>query len=188
MKRIYFVLVLVSLMAVGCTSEVATTSEASVGEACSQKIVYVNMDSLTQSYMMYQDLRNEYEQSVRGSETEINGIATKLDKDINEFREKVQKGLVTRATAASMEESLTKRQQQFMLLRENTVNELAKQEVEMTGRIHKSITDYLKEFNKDFRYAMILVTTGGTPILNADPQYDITRDVVAGLNAVYSKK
>ena len=46
-----------------------------------------------------------------------------------------------------------------------------------------SLTNYLKEFNADGRYHVILSNTAKDNVLMAAEQYDITDEVVAGLNA-----
>jgi Skp family chaperone for outer membrane proteins len=45
----------------------------------------------------------------------------------------------------------------------------------------------LKEFNADGRYHVILSNTAKDNVLMANEQYDITDEVVAGLNARYKK-
>lgn len=49
------------------------------------------------------------------------------------------------------------------------MNELAEQEQVMLNKIHYNITEYLKEFNSDYRFKIILSTTSGGPVMNADP-------------------
>ena len=49
-----------------------------------------------------------------------------------------------------------------------------------------NITEYLKEFNKDYRYSVILSTSTGGPIYNADPKLDITTVLLEGLNKKYA--
>ena len=42
-------------------------------------------------------------------------------------------------------------------------------------------------FNKDHKYGLIFLKVGNN-LLYADKAYDITKDVVAGLNKAYKKK
>jgi outer membrane protein len=53
--------------------------------------------------------------------------------------------------------------------------------------VNKRIEDFLKEFNKDKGYAYILAHQPGT-IYYKDNRYDITSDVLKGLNESYKKK
>jgi lipoprotein len=46
------------------------------------------------------------------------------------------------------------------------------------------VHNYLKEYNKDKKYSIILAKSGDN-ILYADPAYNITDDVVKGMNQAY---
>lgn len=59
---------------------------------------------------------------------------------------------------------------------------MAEEEQVMLNQIQYSITEYLKEFNKDYQYGVILSTTTAGPIFNADPKLDITTVLLEGLN------
>jgi outer membrane protein len=53
--------------------------------------------------------------------------------------------------------------------------------------LRDSIQHYLAVYNKDKKYSLIL-TKQGDNILYADKNYDITAEVVAGLNKAYKPK
>ncbi len=59
----------------------------------------------------------------------------------------------------TMQENLEKKQQSFVQHRDKVMNELAEQEQVMLNKIHYNITEYLKEFNSDYRFKIILSTT-----------------------------
>ncbi len=154
--------------------------------AGSAAIAYVNMDSLVANYDMYTELSKSFQEKSSKVEAEVTAKGKSLERDVMSYQEKVQKGLVTRVQAMSLEEDLQKKQQSFLQHREQAIGQLAEEEQVMLNRIHYSIVDYLKEFNKDARYGMILSTTAAGPVLNADPSLDITRDVIAGINRYYA--
>ena len=70
--------------------------------------------------------------------------------------------------------------------RDQVMSELAEEEQVMLNRIHYSITEYLKEFNSDYRYKMILSSSTTGPVLNADPSLDLTQIILEGLNKKYA--
>ena len=53
--------------------------------------------------------------------------------------------------------------------------------------VNKKIEDFLKDFNKDKGYSYILAHQPGT-IYYKDSRYDITTEMLKGLNAGYKKK
>ena len=191
MKKYLLILSLFSLSLAGCNTLGGKGGSASLDSTLltpGSQIAYINLDSLTSKYDMYHDLRSEYETKVNKAQSDVNSRGRRLEKDVADFQEKIQKGLVTRAQAAQMEEDLGRRQQSFLAAREKSMQDLAEEEQVLLNRIHYSIVDFLAEFNHDHRYAMILSTTAGGPILNANPALDITSQVVAELNKKYASE
>jgi len=190
MKKALIVFAAAALALAGCKGGGAKTDVAasdSVATAGSGQIAYINLDSLTNNYDMYRDLKGAYEQKVTRLQNDLAARGRSLDKEIADFQDKVEKGLVTRATAGQMQDDLGKKQQNLMQYRDKVTGDLAEEEQVLLNRIHFSIVDFLKEYNAGFRYSMILSTTAGGPILNADPALDITKDVVKGLNRIYAE-
>ena len=154
--------------------------------ASSGTIAYFNVDSLISKYDMYLDLRAEYEAKAKKADAELTSKGRSLESDLKDYQNKIDKGLVTRSEAMTMQENLEKKQQSFVQHRDKVMNELAEQEQVMLNKIHYNITEYLKEFNSDYRFKIILSTTSGGPVMNADPSLDITQIVLEGLNKKYA--
>ena len=64
--------------------------------------------------------------------------------------------------------------------------EMAKATQQYQQVLRDSLDNFLKEFNRDGRYKLILSRSGDN-VLYADPAVDITNEVVAGLNKRYKK-
>jgi outer membrane protein len=156
--------------------------------ASSGEIVYVNVDTLVSNYAMYYNLKAQFEEKSKKIENELTSKGQKLQQDARSFEEKVNKGLVTRAQAIDMQNSLQTRQNELLQYRDQKVSELGEEERVMMNQIHYSIIEYLKEFNKDYKYKMIISTSNGSPIMNADPKLNITTEVLKGLNEKYKSQ
>lgn len=197
MKKILLILAAVALTTVGCnknqapaggeTKPAAETTESDAAAAASSgTIAYFNVDSLISKYDMYLDLRAEYEAKAKKADAELTSKGRSLESDLKDYQNKIDKGLVTRSEAMTMQENLEKKQQSFVQHRDKVMNELAEQKQVMLNKIHYNITEYLKEFNSDYRFKIILSTTSGGPVMNADPSLDITQIVLEGLNKKYA--
>ena len=55
----------------------------------------------------------------------------------------------------------------------------------MMNQIGDAIKTYIEKYNAEKKYAMILTSQGGSPVITADPSLNITEEVIAGLNAEY---
>ena len=68
---------------------------------------------------MFLDRRNDLLSKQKSAEAELNSKGTQYEKGVRDYQDKVNKGLITRATAAQMEQSLTQQQQELVSLRDN---------------------------------------------------------------------
>lgn len=179
---------IVSAFFTGCNQKSGATASAadSTGVAASAAIAYVNIDTLVAHYDMYTELSGAFQEKSGKAETELTNRGRSLEKDMMGYQEKVQKGLVTRIQAQSIEEDLQRKQQSFLQHRDQIVGQLAEEEQVMLNQIHYSIVDFLKEFNKDGRYGMIISSNTAGPVLNASPSLDITKQVIEGINKSYA--
>lgn len=192
MKKILLATAAVALViASGCNknNNAANNNSAAVsdsGTVTSAQVAYINMDSLVSKYDLYINLSDAYQTKASKAESDLSAKSRSLENAVRDYETKIQKGLVTRAQAQTIEEDLTKRQQAFMQQRDKVLSELTEEEQVMLNQIHHNITTYLDEFNADHRFGIIISTNAGGPILNADPALDITKEVLAGLNKKYA--
>ena len=164
-----------------------TTAPVTGKDGKTASVVYVNIDSLVKGYDMYTDMQSEYEIKAKKKEAEFGAKMKGFQRDAKDFQEKVQKGLVTRSQAQTLQEGLAKREQDLVQLRQQFQTELSEEEGVMLRKIHYSIQEFLKEYNKTKGYSIILSTNAGGTVLYGDDALNITTDVLKGLNAGYTK-
>lgn len=194
---VFFAASLVALAAVtGCNKQQSANGQtaentnsqavAESGKPADGSIVYVVTDSLIAKYDLFIELSAVLQEKSTKVEANLSSRTQSLEKDIVNYQEKVQKGLVTRLQAQGLEEDLQKKQQDFVSYRDKAVGELAEEEQVMYNRIMNDLNEVLAEFNKDYRYDMILGTSGISPVLHANPALDITNEVLIELNKKYA--
>lgn len=163
------------------------SSEESSGVTLSDEymIAWVNIDTLLNNYDMYFDMQKELEAKGRKMETDMNNRTRAFEKLMVDFQDKVQKGLVTRSQAQTMQEDLAQKEQELYRFRDELRLQFAEEEQVKLRQIQQNITEYLVEFNKDKGFHVILSSTFGGPVLYGHPSIEITRDVLKGLNDKY---
>ncbi|MCC8088158.1 MAG: OmpH family outer membrane protein [Rikenellaceae bacterium] len=168
------------------TAEAADDSLSIHRTVATANIVYVNTDTLVSNYQLYIELSNELQEKSSKIEANLTSRGRNLERDIMNYQEQVQKGLITRSQAQSLEEDLNKKQQDFINYRDQALNELAEEEQVMFNRIQHNLTEFLQEFNADGRFDMILSSATGAPVLMANPDLDVTKEVLDGMNRKYA--
>lgn len=179
-------LYVIYFMGIGTEKKDGTlTRQAQIGIDPISSIVYINIDSVLNNYDKYYDLQQKWQKKYKTSEAEFQNKQESLQKEVNDFQYKVQRGLITRSDAQQVEQQLYGQQQNLLQLQENLRLELAEQEQVMMRQVLVSIMEYLEEIKAIYGYQYVLGTNFGGNILYANDSLNITDDVVEGLNADY---
>jgi len=166
----------------GKKSEGSSTNRS---ETVSQGIVYVNIDTIIFNFEMFADRRNDLLNKQKNAEAELNSKGSQYERGVKDYQEKVSKGLVTRATAAQMEQALLQQQQDLVSLRDKLQSDLIEEEQVMNRQIIDYITRFLEANKEQYNYNFILGKSFGGPVLYSDSTLDITYDVLKALNEKY---
>ncbi len=189
MKKILAAVAALAVLA-GCKNTAGTpaadsSAAASNGINSVSDIAYVDIDSLIAHYDMYTDLSAEFETKAKKIEGELTSKKRRLEKEVRDYQEKASNGLMTRSQMAQTEEQLQAKMQSYEQSSQKTLAELDEEQQVMTNQVIYSIMNYIKEYNSNLRYKMILSTTGSGPVLDADPALNITSEILDGLNQRY---
>ncbi len=101
------------------------------------------------------------------------------------FQQKLQNnGFTSREQAESQQAAIQRQQQSLQELQARLENELANETNKYNEGLRDSLQHFLAAYNKDKKYDLIL-TKQGDNILYAAKRFDITNDVINGLNKRY---
>lgn len=149
-------------------------------------MAYVDVDSLLAKYNFCIDLNEAMMKKEENVRLTLNQKAAALEKEQQEFQKKYENNAFISQDRAQQEYNrLMKAQQDLQTLSNKLTNELATENNQNSLQLRDSISVFLKEFNKNKKYNVILSNTGLDNILCADEAMNITDEVVAGLNARY---
>lgn len=159
-------------------------TESVAPAASSQKIAYVEIDSIMSQYTYWKEVTK----LMRAKETNIQktlaGKQQAIQQAAANFQQNVQANKYTQAQAQQIQASIQKQAQDADALQQRLGNEYQAEVAKYNKALSDSVHNYLKMYNKDKKYAMVLAKSGDN-ILYADGAYDITNEVVKGLNQAY---
>ena len=158
------------------------------GAAIANRIAYVNIDSLLAGYDFYFDLQKRFDTRQKEMESELASRSRKLEQNANDLEQKFQKGLITRSQYQQEGQSLMQEQQSLMQRRNELTTQLTEEEQVLHRRLMNTITSFLKEYNQQHNYQLILSNTYGDNLLYAEDSMNITNEVTKELNEQYVKK
>ena len=160
---------------------------AGVAGSSNMKIAYVEIDSLLTKYNFWNDLNEVMIQKEENIRTTLNEKAKALDAAMRDFQRKYENnGFVSQESAQQQQARLMKQQQELQQLQEKLSKELADENQKNSLQLRDSINSFLKIYNKTKGYSLIISNSGFDNLLYADKAFDITQEIVDGLNARYT--
>ncbi len=160
---------------------------ASNAPAGSLKVAYVEVDSLMTQYEFCKDFTLILQKKSNNARNTLTQKGQQLQSAANNFQQKLQNnGFTSREQAESQQAAIQRQQQSLQELQVRLENELANETAKYNEALRDSLMHFLDAYNKDKKYDLIL-TKQGDNILYAAKRFDITNDVINGLNKHYKK-
>ena len=149
------------------------------------RIAYVEVDSLMTQFEFAKEKTKELEKKSNNARNTLTQKGNQLQAAANNFQQKLQNnGFTSREQAEGVQAALQRQQNDLAALQARLENELAQETQKFNIALRDSLNHFLEIYNKDKKYDMILAKSGDN-ILMASRQYDITQEVINGLNKRY---
>lgn len=192
MKNISTILSVIALVLIGVLFYLHFNQDNSIRKSASNsiqkdstdfRIAYFDIDSLQEHYQYFKDISGQVKSKENAIASELSNMQTSYQKKIREWQERGPN--MTQAEGEAAQREYAQMQQRFEQRQLTLEQDLQKHKMDMMNDVRKKIEDYLKEYNKDKGYAFILSYEPGFMLYYKDSVYDITNDVISGLNSQY---
>ena len=150
------------------------------------KIAYVNLDSLNAQYLFITEKSAELEQSATAAEAKVKAEAAKRQKEVNELVAYAQKGNLPADEQATVQNRLSQLENELAQIQQQEEQILMQNESALQENLRKKLEVYTANYAKANGWDYIFSYQSTAPlILFANPIYDLTTEIVKGLNAEY---
>lgn len=188
MKKYIFPALAIAAMMVSCNNASSKMDEQPVADSASasgMKIAYVEVDSLMTQYDFAKDYSVTLQKKSNNARNTLTTKGNALQAAVNNFQQKLNNnGFTSREQAASQQAAIERQQRDLQELQARLENELASETAKFNEALRDSLQNFLKAYNADKHYDLIL-SKAGDNILMANQKFDITNDVINGLNKRY---
>ena len=188
MKKYMFLAAAAMVALASCNNESPKMDEkpaADAGQEGGVKIAYVEVDSLMTQYEFCKEITLILEKKSTNARNTLNSKGQALQSAMANFQQKLQNnGFTSREQAEGQQAAIQRQQQSLQELQARLENELAQETQKYNAGLRDSLSHFLDAYNKDKKYDLIL-TKQGDNILYAAKRFDITADVINGLNKRY---
>ena len=167
----------------------AATETLVTGTSEVMPVAYLNVDSLLANYTFAQEASEKLMSKLEDARVKMNTKLRTFQNEVADFQRKLENNaFLSRERAEKEQQRLAKKEQELQELEAKLTQDIMIENQKLNQQLADSLNNILKEFNADGRYHVILSNTAKDNVLMANEQYDITNDVVNGLNARYQKK
>ena len=185
-----YALMAVAVVFSSCNNAAPKMDEEPVAEAVAasgegMRIAYIEIDTLTSQYEFAKQKSLELEKKGTNARNTIQAKSQQFEKKAAAFQQKLQSnGFTSREAAESEQAALQREQQNILALQQRLENELASEQQKFLQAFQDSLDNFLADYNKSKKYDMIV---NKAAVLFADKRFDITTEVVNGMNKRYKK-
>lgn len=149
------------------------------------KIAYVEVDSLMSQYQFCKDFTLILQKKSNNMRSTLSSKEQKVQQAYNNFQEKAENnGFTSREQAEREQAAIQKSAQDLQELNNRLALELQSETDTYNQALRDSLQHFLDIYNKEKHFDLILAKAGDN-ILYANKVYDITNDVINGLNKRY---
>lgn len=167
------------------TTKIASTTSSGKVPTGDFRIAYFEMDSLNNSFALVKQVKTELSKE----EEKMNNELARLQKSYNDKFTQYQSQAQTMSSQESenANRDIVQMQQRFASAKQQMEMRLQDLSMRRMQEVKNKVEDFLKEYNKSKGFTYILAYEPGF-MFYRDSAYDITADLVKGLNDKYKKK
>ncbi|MDQ3046148.1 MAG: OmpH family outer membrane protein [Bacteroidota bacterium] len=153
------------------------------------KIVYINTDVLNENYEYVKELSSVAKSRLQSMESSYAKKGKDFQDRYMEFQQKAQAGLLSENQTLEAQQELQKKKDELDQM-EMKQQELVEQMQRDNEKVLQTVMEYIKEYNKSSQYNYILAYSNSamSPVMVTSEDFDITAEIVEGLNAQYNAK
>ncbi len=149
------------------------------------RIAYFDIDSLQNKYEYFKDALAELKVKEEAMNNELSSMERNYQKKIGEWQKKG--ATMSQSEADAVQREYAQMQQTYQQRKFSLEQQLENLKMDYKKNIKSKIETFLKDFNRDNKYSLI-ISYEPELIFYKDTTYNITDQLIQGLNAEYKKK
>lgn len=149
------------------------------------QIGYFEMDSVEQHYEYIKNARQQLKKEEDNISAELAGMKKNYMSRIQQLQSKANTMSQEEGSAAQAE--INQMQVNYQQKEAKLTQDLQEKQFKMLKEINDKIAEYLKGYNQDKKFAYIISRSPGDFVYFADSAFNITAEIIKGLNAGYKK-
>jgi outer membrane protein len=149
------------------------------------QIGYFEMDSIEQKYEYIKTVREQLKKEEDNITNELGNMKKNYMGRIQQLQSKA--ATMSQQEGEAAQQEINQMQLSLQQKEAKLTQDLQEKQFKMLKEINEKITAYLKGFNESKKFAYIISRSPGDFVYFADTAYNVTNELVKGLNEAYKK-
>jgi|694.fasta_scaffold42103_3 outer membrane protein len=151
------------------------------------KIGYYNVDSLNEQYKLVKEVSDEIEGKITKMSANFDAEVKQFEKWAKDMSDKMEKGLLMSREEKEFADKYQKRQMELAQKEQKLSAEIQQMQSEQFIKATNRVNDFVERYAKENGFDMIFQYQIGGQIVYINEAFDVTTDIINGLNADYDQ-
>lgn len=150
-----------------------------------EPVVYVDSQKLVNGYKGMQDARKEYEQQTFGLRANLDTLRLELEGVIARYNSNATQASVKEKKLT--EELIQVKRAQYIEYQRVVEEKIKSFDQELSSKVLRKVNDFINHYGDQNGYDIIIAATQYGNVVYGNKKYDVTDDILKGLNDEYGK-
>jgi len=152
-------------------------------------VAYINGDSINLHYQFIKDKEAQLQNNLKGADAEFQREYAKREKEAQELLQYAQGKQLPDDEARVVEERLAQLEGEIQQIEAKMSGDIAAKKEALMKELNDRVKKYLEHFSVEKNIDFVLNYQEGIPIvLHGNPAFNVTAEVLAGLNSEYQQE
>jgi len=162
-----------------------TPIKTSAASGAGTKVAYFEIDSIQNSYSFFKEVKSALQVKDMDNAKQLAGLKNAFSVKYQELQKNGQ--FLSQAEIGSRQQELAQLEKNYTNKEQQLSQELQEESFKKLQEVKKKIELFLEKYNKDKTFSYIF-SSNSDLMYYKDTAYDITADIIKGLNSEYKPK
>jgi outer membrane protein len=151
------------------------------------KIGYYNVDSLNEKYKLVKDVSGEIEVKIKKLSSGFEAEVKSFERWAGDNEKKMKEGLLLSSEEKKFMEQFQRRQMELGEKEQKLSQQIQEMQSDNFLKATNRVNDFVKRYAKENGFDMIYQYQVGGQIVYINEAFDVTKDIITGLNKEYEE-
>ena len=177
-------LAIITLYVLHFSGDAATSKQATMQAAGGTKVAYFEIDSIQNNYIFFKDVKDALQLKDMENAKQLTALKNAFSSKYQHLQKNGQ--YLSQGEVVARQQELQQLEKNYANTEQQLTQALQEESYRKLQEVKKKIEAFILKYNKDKQFAYVF-SSNADLMYYKDTTFDITTDIVKGLNAEYKK-